>query len=282
MLSEECRQNRQSQGYAKDGPLLAALLKAEQEAGTLPHHPPLKTLPGAFVPAAGGFAGVCAKEGCGLRAGGRGSRTHCCRRCEKADLHGVPRLNQDPGPGPTTGEPWKKAHGPECTGHADRKMRPPVPPRQMPYLPEFVTPVPPSPPPHAAPEAYTTTIAVAAFVPAVGGITAHASRVNVHLSTCWCPRVSFSKQSKTKRSNKQYGLSPERLSVCACAVGLSGDPSRTGTEPKSERGKVKEWSIGVTIGVRVKDCLHGRADWDHRANKNEKQLAHRSHQGSHE
>ena len=144
MLSDKCRQKRQSRGYAQDGPLLAAILKAEQS---------LALEQFSLVNSFGHAAGVCPKEGCGLRAGSRSSRTHCCRRCEMAHLHGK-RLDRDPGPGPTTGEPWKKAHGPECTGHADRKMPPPVPPRQMPSLPEFVTPVPPAPPPYAAPEAY--------------------------------------------------------------------------------------------------------------------------------
>merc|ERR1712110_1087280 len=35
LLSDKCRQKRQIQGYAEDGPLLAAILKAEQSIGTL-------------------------------------------------------------------------------------------------------------------------------------------------------------------------------------------------------------------------------------------------------
>ena len=137
LLSDKCREKRHHYGCAQDGPLLAAILKAEQPTN-LPQHPNPKT-PGPLPPdqfslkaSFGHATGVCPKEGCGLRAGCRSSRTHCCRRCEMAHLHGKPRLDRDPGPGPTTGEVWKKAHGPECTGHADRKMRPPVPSRQHP------------------------------------------------------------------------------------------------------------------------------------------------------
>ena len=140
LLSDRCRQQRHSGGYAQDGPLLAAILKAEQQS-TKPQYPKPQT-PGPL--SHGHATGVCPKEGCGLRAGCRSSRTHCCRRCEMAHLHGKPRLDRDPGPGPTTGEVWKKAHGPECTGHVDRKMRrPAVPWRQhsqhmtvMPSVPE--------------------------------------------------------------------------------------------------------------------------------------------------
>ena len=39
LLSDKCRQKRLSQGYAQDGPLLAAILKAEQSTGTLQQHP---------------------------------------------------------------------------------------------------------------------------------------------------------------------------------------------------------------------------------------------------
>ena len=97
-----------------------------------------------------------------LRAGSRSSRTHCCRRCEMAHLHGKPRLDKDPGPGPTTGEVWKKAHGPECTGHADRKMRAPVASRQppqpmtiMPSVPEMGPRVPPPPLPYPPEDSYS-------------------------------------------------------------------------------------------------------------------------------
>ena len=161
LLSHKCRQNRQSDennGYAQDGPLLAAILKAEQSTlsdstDTLPQHPDPEPV------ASGRHAtGVCCpKEGCGLRAGSRLSRTHCCRRCEMAHLHGKKRLKRDPGPGPTTGEVWKKSHGSDCTGHIDRD-RPPVPSRPhphqhmtvMPSVPEAESevPVPPQPPPY--------------------------------------------------------------------------------------------------------------------------------------
>ena len=111
LLSDKCRQKRQSNGYAQDGPLLAAILKAEQSTNR-PQHPTPKT-PGPLPPdqfslkaSFGHATGVCPKEGCGLRAGSRSSRTHCCRRCEMAHLHGKPRLDRDPGPGPTTGEVW--------------------------------------------------------------------------------------------------------------------------------------------------------------------------------
>ena len=115
MLSHNCRQKRLSQGYAQDGPLLAAILKAEQEAGTLPQHPtpktpaPLAAFKFSLKAGFGQIAGVCPKEGCGLRAGRGSSRTHCCRRCEMAHLHGKPRLDRDPGPGPSTGELWQKS-----------------------------------------------------------------------------------------------------------------------------------------------------------------------------
>ena len=166
LLSEKWRQKRQSQGYAQDGPLLAAILKAEQSTGAVPQHPKPKT-PGPLPPDAmkhsfGHATGVCPKDGCGLRAGSRSSRTHCCRRCEMAHLHGKPRLDKDPGPGPTTGEVWKKAHGPECTGHADRKMRAPVASRQppqpmtiMPSVPEVGPRVPPPPPPYPPEDSYS-------------------------------------------------------------------------------------------------------------------------------
>ena len=125
LLSDKCGQERQSYGYAQDGPLLAAILKAEQLAGTVPQQPvPLQhggceqvsgTTPQLPAPLAFGerrrFAhatrSVCPKEGCGLRAGSRSSRTHCCRRCEMAHVHGH-RLKRDPGPGPTAGEVYKK------------------------------------------------------------------------------------------------------------------------------------------------------------------------------
>ena len=158
LLSKKCREKRHHYGCAQDGPLLAAILKAEQPTN-LPQHRKRNT-PGTLPPGRislkasfGHATGVCPKEGCGLRAGCRSSRTHCCRRCEMAHLHGKPRLDRDPGPGPTTGEVWKKAHGPECTGHADRKMRPPVPSRQhsqhmtvMPSVPEAARVLPPPPP----------------------------------------------------------------------------------------------------------------------------------------
>ena len=158
MLSKKCREKRHHYGCAQDGPLLAAILEAELSADTLPQHPKPKT-PGLLQPnqfslkaSFGHATGVCPKEDCGLRAGCRSSRTHCCRRCETAHLHGKPGLDMDPGPGPTTGDVWKKAHGPECTGHADRMMRPPVPSRQlsqhitvMPSVPEAAL-VPPPPP----------------------------------------------------------------------------------------------------------------------------------------
>ena len=135
MLSDKCRQKRH--GYPQDGPLLAAILKAEQQSRNSLQQPKPKTYclsqPGRIsLKASFGHAtGVCPKQGCGLHAGCRSLRTHCCRRCEMAHLHGKPRLDRDPGPGPTEAEVWKKAHGPECTGHADRKMRPPVPSRQL-------------------------------------------------------------------------------------------------------------------------------------------------------
>ena len=165
-MSDKCRQKRESQGYAQDGPLLAAILKAEQSTGALPQHPKPKTpgpLPADAMKHSFGHAtGVCPKEGCGLRAGSRSSRTHCCRRCEMAHLHGKPRLDKDPGPGPTTGEVWKKTHGPECTGHADRKMRAPVASRQppqpmtiMPSVPEVGPRVPPPPPPYPPEDSYS-------------------------------------------------------------------------------------------------------------------------------
>ena len=160
LLSDKCIQKRRSNGYAQDGPLLAAILKAEQQSTNLPQYPKPQT-PGLLPPGGinlkasfGHATGVCPKEGCGLRAGCRSSRTHCCRRCEMEHLHGKPRLDRDPGPGPTTGEVWKKAHGPECTGHVDRKMRPPVVSRQhsqymtvMQTVPEAAR-VPPPPPPY--------------------------------------------------------------------------------------------------------------------------------------
>ena len=49
LLSDKCRQKRQSQGYAQDGPLLAAILKAEQSTGILPQHPKPK-MPGPLAP----------------------------------------------------------------------------------------------------------------------------------------------------------------------------------------------------------------------------------------
>ena len=62
--------------------------------------------------------GICPKPFCGLRAPGRSSSTHCCKRCESAHRAGVPRLRRDP----VTGEAWKKEHGPECTVHVDRQF----------------------------------------------------------------------------------------------------------------------------------------------------------------
>ena len=120
LLSDKCKLRRRRSGV-QVGPLLKAILVAEEGAGSLGvvHAP-----------------GICPKPGCGLRAGGRSSLTHCCRRCEAAHRSGVSRLDRDP----ITDEAWKKPHGPECTAHADRKaraawVRHPVMP-QLPQLPE--------------------------------------------------------------------------------------------------------------------------------------------------
>lgn len=79
-------------------------------------------------------ADTCPTVGCLYRRGSRGSATHCCKRCECAYKKGVARLYADP----VTGERWRKAHGPECTQHADRRVfvvaeaRPPQAMRALP------------------------------------------------------------------------------------------------------------------------------------------------------
>jgi len=111
LLSDKCKSRVRAHGDAP-GPLLAAILEAASAArlsDLCDEVAPAIQL----VPQTSPLLRVCPTLHCEYPAGGRASKTHCCKRCEYADKHG--------GRGESwknaTGEGWKKPHGPECTCH---------------------------------------------------------------------------------------------------------------------------------------------------------------------
>mmetsp|Transcript_17392 Transcript_17392/g.47462 ORF Transcript_17392/g.47462 Transcript_17392/m.47462 type:complete len:720 (-) Transcript_17392:152-2311(-) len=117
LMSTRCKDNVATRKM-RVGPLLSAILVAEENRLTSSASSRARAEAATSKPRQEDrievmSRGVCPKPGCGLPAGGRGSATHCCRRCQAAHVLGVTKLNYDP----LTGKAWKKAHGPECTKH---------------------------------------------------------------------------------------------------------------------------------------------------------------------
>lgn len=138
LMGKNCRSKQAKRGK-EVGPLLEAILKAEEErrlarvvrspTAEAPEVPAAveehgKRLPTPPPPPP---KGRCPRPGCPHMTGGRGSATHCCKRCEFSHKAGR-RLDRDP----RTGQPWAQDHGPECTSKLTReayhRMPPPPPP----------------------------------------------------------------------------------------------------------------------------------------------------------